>query len=105
MVYTQMLCISSIGVYSYMRNISNSHCLHFEKKSMYRLSQLFLILLLYMISLYHIVMLIILLFYTAILKEIILFFNYVSLRLNYLSHTHRLKRIVRCNINDKAFVS
>ena len=32
MVYTQMLCISSIGVYSYMRNISNSHCLHFEKK-------------------------------------------------------------------------
>ena len=35
MVYTQMylmLCISSIGVYSCMRNTSNSHFLHFEKK-------------------------------------------------------------------------
>ena len=58
----------------------NFHGLHFEKKSMYRPSQLFSILLLYMISWYPIVMLIILLFYIAILKEIILFFNYVSLR-------------------------
>ena len=48
-------------------------------------------------------MLNILIYYTAILKEMILFEHYGSLRLSYLSHTHRLKSILRGNINYKAF--
>ena len=47
-------------------------------------------------------MLIILLYYTAISKEIILFVNQASLRLSNLSDTHRLKSILRSNINYKA---
>ena len=47
-------------------------------------------------------MLIILLYYTAISKEIILFVNQASLKLSNLSDTHRLKSILRGNINYKA---
>ena len=47
-------------------------------------------------------MLIILLYYTAISKEIILFVNQASLSLSNLSDTHRLKSILRGNINYKA---
>ena len=47
-------------------------------------------------------MLIILSYYTAISKEIILFVNQASLRLSNLSDEHRLKSILRGNINYKA---
>ena len=52
------------------------------------------------ISLYHIVKC--LLYYTAISKEIILFVNQASLRYSNLSDTHRLKSILRGNINYKS---